>query len=68
MNAKTVFPLTLTFVLLLIAGVTMAVFARLLENSIDQIILIVMGSALVSGSLAFYLNQMFSLDRESRQK
>ena len=68
MNAKNVFPITLTFVLLLIAGVVLAVSARLLENSMDQIILIVMGGALVSGSLAFYLNQMFTLDRESRRK
>ena len=67
MNVKTVFPITLTFALLLIVGVLMAVSARLLENSIDQIVLIGMGSALVSGSLAFYLNQMFNLDRESRQ-
>lgn len=68
MNTKNIFPITLTFVLLLIAGVVLAVSARLLENSMDQIILIVMGGALVSGSLAFYLNQMFTLDRESRRK
>ena len=68
MNAKTVFPITLTFILLLIAGVIMAVSARLLESSLDQIILIVMGSALVSSSLAFYLNQMFTQDRETRRK
>ena len=68
MNTKNVFPITLTFVLLLIAGEVLAVSARMLENTMDQIILIVMGGALVSGSLAFYLNQMFTLDRESRRK
>ena len=67
MNAKTIFPITLIFALLVIAGVSLAVSARLLSDLLDQIVLIGIGSALVSGALAFYLNQMFHLDREAKR-
>lgn len=66
MKTQEIFKLTVTFVLLLAAGVAMAVAARLLPDTFEQVVLVGMGSALVSGSLAFYLNQMFNLNRKSQ--
>ncbi len=66
MKTQEIFKLTVTFVLLLAAGVAMAVAARLLPDTFEQVVLVGMGSALVSGSLAFYLNQMFNLNRKNQ--
>lgn len=65
MDKAQVFKATITFVLLLVAGLGLAVSARFLSGASEQMVMVGVGSALVGGSLAFYLNQMFNLDRDS---
>jgi hypothetical protein len=67
MDKKQVFKTTVTFVMLLIAGVGLAVSARVMQQPLEQMVLVGIGSALVGGALAFYLNQMFNLDRETSE-
>lgn len=67
MNKEQVFKTTITFVLLLFAGIGLAVSARLLQQPVEQIVMVGVGSALIGGSLAFFLNQMFNLDRYTQQ-
>jgi NhaP-type Na+/H+ or K+/H+ antiporter len=52
---------TVTFVTLAIAGILMAVGAKTLANTVDQIILIAIGSALFGAALSFFLVRVFSL-------
>jgi uncharacterized membrane protein YesL len=66
MNKHEVIRATITFAILLAAGIILAVSGQYLPQAYDQIVLVVMGGALVAGSLAFYLGYMFTLDRESR--
>lgn len=63
MKFQEIFRLTITFAVLTAAGIGLAVAAQWLPNAVQQMALVGMGSALVAGSLAFYLNQMFNLDR-----
>ena len=67
MKSQDIFKLTITFVLLTAAGVGIVVAAKLLPETFQQIALVGIGSALVAGSLSFYLNQMFNLDRRSKE-
>jgi len=41
----------------------MVILAQLLTVTMQQMALVGIGSALVAGSLAFFLNQIFNLDR-----
>ena len=62
MNTKTLVTRTsVTFVILATAGILMAVGAKTLTDSVDQIILIAVGSALFGAALAFFLVRVFSL-------
>ena len=67
MKSQDIFKLTISFVLLTAAGVVIVVAAKLLPETFQQIALVGIGSALVAGSLSFYLNQMFNLDRRSKE-
>jgi hypothetical protein len=67
MNKRQVIRSTVTFAVLLVAGILLAISGRNLAGTFDQLVLVVMGGALVAGSLSFYLGQMFTLDRESSQ-
>ena len=67
MNKREVIRSTVTFAVLLFAGILLAISGRNLAAAFDQLVLVVLGGALVAGSLAFYLSHMFTLDRESRQ-
>ena len=58
MDKKQVIKTTVTFGVLLAAGVGLAVSARQLPDLFEQIVMVGMGSALVGGALAFYLNQI----------
>jgi len=62
MNTKTLVTRTsVTFVILATAGILMVVGAKTLTDSVDQIILIAVGSALFGAALAFFLVRVFSL-------
>ena len=64
MDKNNVVKVSVTFALLLVAGVCLGVFARQVDDLASQMLLIGIGCALVGGSLAFYLNQMFNLERQ----
>lgn len=68
MKSQELIKLTITFVLLSVAGIGMVVSAQLLPEAFQQMALVGIGSALVAGSLAFYLNQMFNLDRRAKER
>ncbi|HMD79964.1 MAG TPA: hypothetical protein VKE92_01575 [Anaerolineales bacterium] len=62
MNNKNLLVRTvLTFVVLAIAGVSMAVSAKFLMDGIEQSILIAIGSAIFGASLVFFLVRFFAL-------
>jgi len=52
---------TITFVALALAGIFMVVGAKTLTDTVDQSILISVGSALFGAALAFFLVRVFSL-------
>jgi Na+/citrate or Na+/malate symporter len=64
MDKNSVVKVSVTFALLLGVGVTLGVLARQVDDLATQMLLIGIGCALVGGSLAFYLNQMFTLERQ----
>jgi hypothetical protein len=68
MKSQNIFKVTITFVILTAAGVGMVIAAQLLPEAFQQMALVGIGSALVAGSLAFYLNQMFNLDRRAKEE
>ena len=62
MNTKTLIArTTVTFALLAIAGIFMAVGAKTMTAGTDQTILISVGSAMFGGALAFFLVRVFSI-------
>ncbi len=62
MNTKTLLTRTVvTFAVLAVAGVGMAVSARNLANPFDQMILIAVGTTIFGASLAFFLVRVFAL-------
>lgn len=62
MNTKTLVNRTaVTFVILAIAGILMAVGAKTMPDLVDQMILIAIGSALFGSALTFLLVRVFSL-------
>jgi len=62
MDTKTLITRTsVTFVILAIAGILMAVGAKTLTDTVDQIILVAVGSALFGAALSFFLVRIFSL-------
>lgn len=62
MNTKTLLTRTVvTFAVLAVAGVGMAVSARNLVNPFDQTLLIAVGTAIFGASLAFFLVRVFAL-------
>jgi hypothetical protein len=63
MKSQEIIKVTVTFVVLTAAGVGVVIAAQLLPEAFQQMALVGVGSALVAGSLAFYLNQMFNLNR-----
>ena len=66
MKFQDIFRLTITFAVLTAAGVGLAIAAHWFAEAVQQVALVGIGSALVAGSLAFYLNQMFNLDRRTK--
>jgi hypothetical protein len=62
MNTKTLITrTTVTFIVLAIAGIFMAVGAKTMPAGVDQTILISVGSALFGAALAFFLVRVFSI-------
>jgi len=62
MNTKNlIIRTTVTFVALALAGIFMAVGAKTMTDTVDQSILISVGSALFAAALAFFLIRVFSL-------
>ena len=62
MNTKTLITRTaVTFVTLAIAGILMAVGSKTMVDTVDQLILIAVGSALFGTSLCFFLVRIFSI-------
>ena len=62
MDTKTLITRTsVTFVILAIAGILMAVGAKTLPDTVDQTILIAVGSALFGAALSFFLVRIFSI-------
>lgn len=57
---------TAVFVGLVVLGVSLTVLSKFIAGNVEQNILINIGSAILGGSLAFFLIEMFRLDRESR--
>ena len=64
MDKNSVVKVSVTFALLVVVGVTLGVLASQVDDLATQMLLIGIGCALVGGSLAFYLNQMFTLERQ----
>ena len=52
---------TVTFAVMAIAGILMAVGAKTMTAGVDQSILISVGSALFGAALAFFLVRVFSI-------
>ena len=62
MNTKTLITrTTVTFAVLALAGIFMAVAAKNMPTGVDQTILISVGSALFGAALAFFLVRVFSI-------
>jgi hypothetical protein len=62
MNTKTLITrTTVTFVILAMTGIFMAVGAKTMPTGIDQTILVSVGSALFGAALAFFLVRVFSI-------
>ena len=62
MNTKTLITRTsVSFAVLAIAGILMAVGAKTMPAGVDQTILISVGSALFGAALAFFLVRVFSI-------
>lgn len=62
MNTKTLITrTTVTFVTLAVAGILMAVGSKTMLDTVDQLILIAVGSALFGASLCFFLVRIFSI-------
>lgn len=62
MNTKTlIVRTTVTFAVMAIAGILMAVGAKTMTAGVDQTILISVGSALFGAALAFFLVRVFSI-------
>ncbi len=62
MNTKTSITRTaVTFALLAMAGIFMAVGAKTMPTGIDQTILVSVGSAMFGAALAFFLVRVFSI-------
>ena len=62
MNTKTLIIRTaVTFALLAIAGILMAVGAKTMTDAVDRTILISVGSAMFGAALAFFLVRVFSI-------
>ena len=62
MNTKTLIArTTVTFAVMAIAGILMAVGAKTMTAGVDQSILISVGSALFGAALAFFLVRVFSI-------
>ena len=62
MNNKTLLARTvITFIVLAITGVGMAVGAKFLLEAVEQTILIAIGSAIFGASLTFFLVRFFAL-------
>ena len=62
MNTKTLITRTaVTFALLAIAGILMAVGAKNMTDAVDRTILISVGSAMFGAALAFFLVRVFSI-------
>jgi hypothetical protein len=57
---------TAVFVGLVVLGVSLTVLSKFIGENVEQNILINIGSAIIGGSLAFFLIEMFRLDRESQ--
>jgi hypothetical protein len=65
MNTKTLITrTTVTFVVLAITGILMAVGSKTMMNSVDQLILIAVGAALFGAALSFFLVRVFSLSEK----
>ena len=56
----------ITFAVLVAAGVIVAVTGGRLATGNDQMVLANMGSAIVGGSVAFFLIEMFRWDRKRK--
>ena len=62
MNTKTLITRTaVTFIGLAIGGILMALNAKTITDSVDQSVLISVGSAVFGAGLAFFLVRIFSL-------
>ena len=62
MNTKTLIIRTaVTFALLAIAGILMAVGAKTMTDAVDRTILISVGSAMFGAALAFFLVRVFAI-------
>ena len=62
MNTKTLITRTIvTFVILALAGIFMAVGAKTMTDAVDRTILISVGSAMFGAALAFFLVRVFAI-------
>ena len=62
MNTKSLITRTMiVFAVLATAGIAVAVSSRVVIDSLQQTILVAIGSALFGGSLSFFLIRLFSL-------
>jgi protein-S-isoprenylcysteine O-methyltransferase Ste14 len=67
MNTNEMIKATIVFVLLTLAGVGLVLGSAGLADSTSQQVLLNLGSALFGGALAFFLVQMFDLQRRARE-
>lgn len=67
MNASELIKVTIVFALLTLAGVGLAVGSANLAEAQSQQVLVSLGSALFGGALAFFLIQLFDLNRRAKE-
>jgi hypothetical protein len=62
MNTKNLITRTvLTFVALTVAGISVAVSARLVTNALEQTVMVAVGSTIFGAALTFFLVRLFKL-------
>ncbi len=66
MNTNEIVKVTSVFVLLTLAGLGLAVGSAKVADVPSQQVLVSLGSAIFGGALAFFLIQLFDLNRQAR--
>ncbi len=67
MNTREIIKVTIIFAVLTSAGVSLAAGSVNVSDAASQQVLVSLGSALFGGALAFFLVQIFDLNRRAKE-